>query len=70
MINNPINTTKGKHTLHLPLGGSPKGVSLGIWMDKCAHFNVCAPVYVNMHGFVCKSVIREMKQFNFMLYIL
>ena len=66
MINNPINTTKGKHTLHLPLGGPPKGVSLGIWMDKCAHFKV----YVNMHGFVCKSVIREMKQFKFMLYIL
>lgn len=68
MINNPINRTKRKRTLHLPLGGSSEGASLGIWMDKCAHFNVHLPVSVTMCGFVCQNINSLMKLF--MLYIL
>lgn len=69
MINNPINTSKGKHTLHLPLGGSSKRASLGISLDKCAHFKLCC-LWVRACMIECVKYNSLMEQFKHMVYIL
>lgn len=66
MINNPINATEGKHTFHLPLEDFYRNLSVEIWMENCANFNVCGVecvsicVGISLAAVVAGDIMRYM----------